>query len=566
MESALTINFHQLMKKEPSFCSSSSSATVNSILDTLNHSPCLIALCLIAGVWFFSSIPLQYVFSGDETRVAGISAEMLFEGNYLIPKLNGSPFLEYPPFYYWCMAFSMKIFGCNDAAASIPTLLSAFGCVLVTFVLARKLGASRFEAFLSGFIMMSSAQFISNAQDCRTDMMLTFFVTSSICGYVCLLSAETFRKRLLFCLITALSMGLSVLTKGLVGLVLSGSALGGFVVADDLLHRKFRLSRYLWLGCAGLAALLPLIAWGTALYCACGEEAIHTLLVQNGIHRFSNKTADHAGPFYGYLLILPELFEPWLIFVLIGLWTALQKVRRQKDSTSLFFLAYILFPFFLLCCSSGKRVVYLLPLTAGCAVLSAKTVCLFLEKYILGEAKQKWLCVVQKVVKLVWGLCPVLLLLSMVVFLVLGGSELYYLAVLFVLTGCLLFVKSPSPVLRNITVRLCLIGLTVNAVFGIFTVRDYPDNYLGPFCEEVREFAEKEGRPLLIDADLERMRGAIWFHTHSGLSECKLKDYTGAPELWILRTREKGVFSGSDKHNVFRMPEDIDIVQKILKK
>ena len=36
----------------------------------------------------------------DTARVAGIAREMAFTGNYLIPRLNGQNFLEYPPLGY----------------------------------------------------------------------------------------------------------------------------------------------------------------------------------------------------------------------------------------------------------------------------------------------------------------------------------------------------------------------------------------------------------------------------------------------------------------------------------
>ncbi|HPS94083.1 MAG TPA: glycosyltransferase family 39 protein, partial [Deltaproteobacteria bacterium] len=36
----------------------------------------------------------------DEPRVAGTCAEMARTGDYVVPYLNGEPFLEKPPLYY----------------------------------------------------------------------------------------------------------------------------------------------------------------------------------------------------------------------------------------------------------------------------------------------------------------------------------------------------------------------------------------------------------------------------------------------------------------------------------
>lgn len=76
--------------------------------------------------------------SGDETRVAGIAAEMFVEKDYLLPRLNGSPFLEYPPLYYWCATLSYSLFGINDFAAKLPATLAALGCGLLIFFFGKK--------------------------------------------------------------------------------------------------------------------------------------------------------------------------------------------------------------------------------------------------------------------------------------------------------------------------------------------------------------------------------------------------------------------------------------------
>lgn len=54
-------------------------------------------LSLFAGLW------CGELESVDETRVAGIAAEMFLSHDYLIPTLNGKEFLEYPPLFYWCV-------------------------------------------------------------------------------------------------------------------------------------------------------------------------------------------------------------------------------------------------------------------------------------------------------------------------------------------------------------------------------------------------------------------------------------------------------------------------------
>src|SRR5437899_12825061 len=45
----------------------------------------------------------------DETRVAEISREMRAERSWLVPRLNGTPFLEEPPLFYWFQAGAYRL-------------------------------------------------------------------------------------------------------------------------------------------------------------------------------------------------------------------------------------------------------------------------------------------------------------------------------------------------------------------------------------------------------------------------------------------------------------------------
>src|SRR3989442_8259685 len=53
----------------------------------------------------------------DETRVAEISREMRAERTWLLPRLNGTPFLEEPPLFYWLQAGAYRLAGRPPAAA-----------------------------------------------------------------------------------------------------------------------------------------------------------------------------------------------------------------------------------------------------------------------------------------------------------------------------------------------------------------------------------------------------------------------------------------------------------------
>src|SRR5258707_1177327 len=46
-------------------------------------------------------------------------------GDWVTPRLYGKPWFEKPPLYYWGAAISFKLFGVSEAAARLPSAISA---------------------------------------------------------------------------------------------------------------------------------------------------------------------------------------------------------------------------------------------------------------------------------------------------------------------------------------------------------------------------------------------------------------------------------------------------------
>ena len=69
----------------------------------------------------------------DEPRYAWIARDMAETGDWITPRLYGQPWFEKPPLYYWGAAISFKLFGVSEAAARLPSAISA---LLATLALA----------------------------------------------------------------------------------------------------------------------------------------------------------------------------------------------------------------------------------------------------------------------------------------------------------------------------------------------------------------------------------------------------------------------------------------------
>src|SRR5436309_16140680 len=92
-----------------------------------------VQLALVVGVcffFFFYGLGAFGLTGADEPRYAQIAREMLARHDWTVPVLNGAPWLEKPPLYYWQAIIAYSLFGVSDWAARLP---SAFDATLLTF-------------------------------------------------------------------------------------------------------------------------------------------------------------------------------------------------------------------------------------------------------------------------------------------------------------------------------------------------------------------------------------------------------------------------------------------------
>ena len=150
------------------------------ILQKITYPEALLLAVLFAAVTVLAGLDVRSIESGDELRVAGISAEIALEGNALVPRLNGEPFLEYPPLYYWMSAAACRIFGIHEFAVKLPSALAAIGCALLVALFARKLKYPPWAALLAAVMLCTGAQFFGNSRKCMVDALLAFFILRNI--------------------------------------------------------------------------------------------------------------------------------------------------------------------------------------------------------------------------------------------------------------------------------------------------------------------------------------------------------------------------------------------------
>src|SRR5580704_3637006 len=85
--------------------------------------PALLLLLLLPGLLLYPCLSF-YLFEPDEGRYAEIPREMLERGDWIVPYLQGEPYLDKPPLLYWLVMLSYQVFGISDAAARLVPALA----------------------------------------------------------------------------------------------------------------------------------------------------------------------------------------------------------------------------------------------------------------------------------------------------------------------------------------------------------------------------------------------------------------------------------------------------------
>src|SRR5207247_9659331 len=90
------------------------------------------------GFLFFFGLAHFGLVGADEPRYAQIAREMLVRHDWITPVLDGRPWLEKPPLYYWQAMLAYSLFGVTDWAARIPSAVDAALMVVTVYLFFRR--------------------------------------------------------------------------------------------------------------------------------------------------------------------------------------------------------------------------------------------------------------------------------------------------------------------------------------------------------------------------------------------------------------------------------------------
>ncbi|WP_442782551.1 glycosyltransferase family 39 protein [Collimonas fungivorans] len=317
-------------------------------------------------VWFYM-LGARTLVPTDEGRYAEMAREMVATGDWITLRLNGLKYFEKPPLQTWMNALTFELFGLGEWQARLWTgLCGLLGVVLVAFTGAR-LFSPRI-GFYAALVLGSSFLWAGLGHINTLDMGLSGMMTISLCALLLAqrsdISHAEQRNWMLLCWV---GMALSVLSKGLIGLLIPGAVL----VLYTLFSRDWSIWKRLHLVLGLILFFLITTPW-FVLISMKNPEFPQFFFIHEQFQRFTSKIHNRYGPPYYFIPILILGIVPWLGVLFQSLWNG----ARERSAASGFqpkkmLLIWSIFIFVFFSISDSKLPSYILPIFPALALLIA---------------------------------------------------------------------------------------------------------------------------------------------------------------------------------------------------
>lgn len=330
----------------------------------------LYILLFIAIVAFYfyglGSLPLL---GPDEPRYAQVAREMFLRGDLITPTLGGHTWFEKPALLYWMIMASFKVFGVHEWSARVGPAV----CGLLTIAAVWRVGRevergseqARDFSFWSVLVAASSLGLIVFSRAVSFDIVVTMTATWALAFFV----LYELRIRVSSLVGFYVFVGLSLLAKGLVGIVIPFGVVGLYYV-----FKRQWPARQVWISLVwGLPLAVAVSAlWYGPVIARHGWLFVDEFFIQHHFARYVSNKYHHPQPIYFYPAIILMLALPWTAFLVEALVKVRTWVWRGDEYPSIvrvFSLAWLAMPIVFFSFSGSKLPGYILPALPAAAFL-----------------------------------------------------------------------------------------------------------------------------------------------------------------------------------------------------
>ena len=252
-------------------------------------------------IWLIACAGIRYFSLPDEGRYGDISRAMLQSGDWLVPRLNGLPFMHKPPLLHWISSVLIEVFGVHVWVLRLVPTLAGIMMLVGLFWFLKKHCNERI-AQLSVVILATSLLFFGSSQYVNHDLLLACWITLTIlCFADFTLSGE---KSVLWMGYVACALGF--LTKGLIGILIPGMVILLWVLASKQWKKIPSLLNPIGL----LIFCVIALPWVYLMHLKY-PAFLQYFFIDQQFSRFSSDQFNNKLPWPFYLLCLLISFLPW---------------------------------------------------------------------------------------------------------------------------------------------------------------------------------------------------------------------------------------------------------------
>jgi 4-amino-4-deoxy-L-arabinose transferase-like glycosyltransferase len=336
----------------------------------------LIILIFALPLFFYKLGALGFV-GPDEPRYAQVAREMYQRGDWITPTLLGDTWFEKPALLYWMMIGFYRLLGVNEWAARLPNALLATTNLLIIYWLAKRVAGSRY-GLVSALALATAPLYFGLARAASFDMPLTFTFTAALALFHLGDTTTNSIHRRFYLYGCYFAVGISLIAKGLVGIVLIGAIIGGYIILTGQLRRLFQFYPFTGL----LVCLLAASLWYLPVIARHGWPFINEFFVQHHFQRYTSNRYHHPGPIYFFVEIIIAGVAPWSL-LLIALtaraakdllrapraWFSQLKDLAPKQRLLLLAALWVCVPLIFFSFSNSKLPGYILPVFPALALI-----------------------------------------------------------------------------------------------------------------------------------------------------------------------------------------------------
>jgi 4-amino-4-deoxy-L-arabinose transferase-like glycosyltransferase len=306
----------------------------------------------------------------DEGRNAEVAREIAATNNYVLPHLNGLPYLDKPILYFAAVAASIEVFGVNEFAARLASLLFGLATATLTGWFAYRFWG-RDAAVVAATATATAPLALGLSRTVIMDTMLSFFmVLALVCFFFAVedrasspSEAPTLRSWYVWTFIAWVAMGLGVLTKGPVAVAVP------LLVAAPYAFRR-RASLAVWHPLAPVLMFAVVLPWVWAVSREI-PNYLHYVVVTETWARITTDELRRTEPVWFFIPVLLAGTFPWSIVALSNLRSKNIPEEMTDRRLRLYLLLWLVVPLIFFSLSRGKQEQYMLPLVPAVALLVA---------------------------------------------------------------------------------------------------------------------------------------------------------------------------------------------------